>query len=135
MSTQTTKYQFQLADGTDTFDNDKFLKGNFQKVEDNTYSKKEVDDKLGTKQDATALSNMGLTGQSKPFTGDLNTIASGGFYTCVNATNAPVVNEYFFIIHNAWDANSQLQIAVQLSSGRLWTRTKNVNSWGAWNEK
>jgi hypothetical protein len=45
LSTVSTKFQFQLADPTDAFDNDKFIKGNFQKVEDTVYNKTEVDAK------------------------------------------------------------------------------------------
>jgi hypothetical protein len=43
VSTISTKFQFQLADPTDVFDNDKFLKGNFQQIENLIYSKTEVD--------------------------------------------------------------------------------------------
>jgi hypothetical protein len=45
LSTLSTKFQFQLADPTDAFDNDKFIKSNFQKVEDTVYNKTEVDAK------------------------------------------------------------------------------------------
>lgn len=43
MATTSTKFLFQLADGVDTFDNDKFIKGNFQIIEGQIYSKAEVD--------------------------------------------------------------------------------------------
>lgn len=43
MSTTSTKFLFQLADAVDVFDNDKFLKGNFQIIEQQIYSKSEVD--------------------------------------------------------------------------------------------
>lgn len=43
MSSVSTKFLFQLADATDVFDNDKFLKGNFQIIENQIYSKSEVD--------------------------------------------------------------------------------------------
>jgi hypothetical protein len=43
MSSVSTKFLFQLADATDVFDNDKFLKGNWQQIEQLIYSKTEVD--------------------------------------------------------------------------------------------
>jgi hypothetical protein len=48
LSTVSTKFQFQLADPTDVFDNDKFLKGNFQQIENLIYSKTEVDGLITT---------------------------------------------------------------------------------------
>jgi hypothetical protein len=81
------------------------------------------------------LSDHGIGTQSKGFTGDLNTLATAGNYTCLNTTNAPIANEYFFVNHYVWDNSSHMQMAVQLSTARTWVRTKNVNNWGAWNEK
>jgi hypothetical protein len=43
MSTVSTKFQFKLADPTDVFDNDAFLKGNFSIIEQQVYSKTEID--------------------------------------------------------------------------------------------
>lgn len=37
--TTTPNFGFQMSDGNDTFDYDKFIKGNFQKVEDNAVKK------------------------------------------------------------------------------------------------
>jgi hypothetical protein len=45
LSTLSTKFQFQLADPTDAFDNDKFIKGNFNLVESLVYNKTEIDAK------------------------------------------------------------------------------------------
>jgi hypothetical protein len=42
LSTTSTKFLFKLADPTDTFDNDVYLKGNFQIIENLIYSKTEV---------------------------------------------------------------------------------------------
>jgi hypothetical protein len=46
MSTTSTKFLFQLADPTDVFDNDKFLKGNFQIIENSVYTKTEIDGQI-----------------------------------------------------------------------------------------
>ena len=43
MSTTSSKFGFTLPDGSDSFDKDKYLNGNFQKVEDLIYSKTEAD--------------------------------------------------------------------------------------------
>jgi hypothetical protein len=83
----------------------------------------------------TFHNDHGLGTASKSYSGDLNSIPTAGNYTCVNATNAPIANDYFFVSHYMWDANSYMQTAVQLSSGRMWVRTKNVSAWGPWNEK
>jgi hypothetical protein len=42
LSTTSTKFTFKLADPTDTFDNDAYLKGNFNLIESLIYSKTEV---------------------------------------------------------------------------------------------
>jgi hypothetical protein len=42
LSTTSTKFTFKLADPTDTFDNDLYLKGNFNLIESLIYSKTEV---------------------------------------------------------------------------------------------
>jgi hypothetical protein len=83
----------------------------------------------------TFHTDHGIGAASKGYSGDLNNLLTAGNYSCVNATNAPIANEYFFVSHYMWDANSHMQTAVQLSSGRMWVRTKNVSAWGPWNEK
>jgi hypothetical protein len=45
MSTKSTKFQFNLADPTDTFDNDAYIKSNFNIIEGQVYNKTEVDNK------------------------------------------------------------------------------------------
>jgi hypothetical protein len=42
LSTTSTKFLFKLADPTDTYDNDVYIKGNFQIIENLIYSKTEV---------------------------------------------------------------------------------------------
>jgi hypothetical protein len=42
LSTTSTKFLFKLADPTDTYDNDLYIKGNFQIIENLIYSKTEV---------------------------------------------------------------------------------------------
>ena len=46
MPTVSTKFQFQLANGTEVFDNDLFIKGNFNIIESQVYSKTEIDARI-----------------------------------------------------------------------------------------
>lgn len=42
MSSLSTNFGFQLADGTDDFDNDKYIKGNFQQIDANVLKKSQT---------------------------------------------------------------------------------------------
>ena len=65
---------------------------------------------------------------------DLNTITTSGFYNAVTCTNAPA-NYCTLVVIGYNLAGYCAQIAVDVATGKLHTRTQTNGTWGAWETK
>jgi hypothetical protein len=104
------KFGFAYSDGEDTFDYDKFIKENFQKV----------DEKAAFNGTVTSV--------------DLNSLDATGFYICTGAmTNSPFTTGVaFYLQHLKNDNGNKKQIAYDISSDRVFSRTQYSGAWTAW---
>ena len=82
-------------------------------------------------------SNDGRSPYNASGTVDLNTKTINSFFSCNSPLNGPVVgsglNEFYVAVYSESDAFLSQQ-AIQKSSGRMFTRTRNAWTWGNWIE-
>lgn len=81
--------------------------------------------------------NDGRSPYNASGTVDLNTKTINSFFSCNSPLNGPVVgsglNEFYVAVYSESDAFLSQQ-AIQKSSGRMFTRTRNAWTWGNWIE-
>lgn len=65
---------------------------------------------------------------------DLNTITTSGFYNAITCTNAPA-SYCTLVVVGYYVAGYCAQIAVDVSTGKLHTRTQTNGTWGTWETK
>lgn len=96
------------------------------KCKGEAYTAKEVE---------TIISDLGLGGQCKLISGDLNTACGDvtGFYRGRNLTNAPSESrEWIYVIQLIHDENYKKQIALDLFNNKTWERTQIEGVWRDW---
>lgn len=74
------------------------------------------------------------TGSMDLNSADLNTITTSGFYNAITCTNAPA-NYCTLVVIGYYLAGYCAQIAVDVTTGKLHTRTQTNGTWGAWETK
>lgn len=81
--------------------------------------------------------NAGRSPYNASGTVDLNTKTVNSFFSCNEPTNGPTVgtggNQFYISVYSESD-NYLSQQAIQKSSGRMFTRTRNNGNWTAWIE-
>lgn len=74
------------------------------------------------------------TGSMDLYSKNLNTITTSGFYNAMTCTNAPS-NYCTLIVIGYYLAGYCTQIAMDVTTGKFYTRTQTNSTWGAWREK
>lgn len=74
------------------------------------------------------------SGSMDLYSKDLNTIITSGFYNAMTCTNAPA--DYCTLIVTGYYLTGYCtQIAMDVTTGKFYTRTQSNSTWGAWIEK
>lgn len=108
--------------------------------DDRYYTETEVNNLLASytpEEINKRLANLGLGGQCKLITGDLNTACgtATGFYRGLNLTNRPSTTapeQWLYIIHLVHNEGYQKQIAFNYFANMSWERTKVEGVWSEW---
>lgn len=74
------------------------------------------------------------SGSMDLYSKDLNTITTSGFYNAMTCTNAPA-NYCTLVVIGYYLAGYCTQIATDVTTGTLYTRTQTNGTWGAWSGK
>lgn len=74
------------------------------------------------------------SGSMDLYSKDLNAITTSGFYNAMTCTNAPATYCTLVVI-GYYLAGYCTQIAADVTTGTLYTRTQTNGTWGAWSEK
>lgn len=96
--------------------------------------------KVSEDADVVHVGDFGLGGDVSPnfITGSVDNLDENGFY-CVSGAYAALANTPenlpgMILVHKYVSAAYATQIFTQATSGRMWIRNKNNNSWGSWRE-
>jgi hypothetical protein len=77
--------------------------------------------------------SFGLGGNSKELIGNFNAVSVVGHYKFAAGTlNAPNNFGYFFLEHREWQLGDSWQLACELGTGNLYSRTQNNSVWKPW---
>jgi hypothetical protein len=79
--------------------------------------------------------SYGLGGNAKELVGDFNAVSVTGHYKfAAGSGNAPNNYGYFFLDHHEWQLGDSWQMACELGTGNLYSRTQNNGVWKPWKQ-